>query len=182
MPSHPNNSGRPLHLQPRNWLLGAVAITVAALIVQQAGGNTIRFTLNVSWRRGYFNNPNVGNVINPGGMYFGDGTSASISATVNSVDVAADIINTTWTVTHTYPAAGNYVVNALNSGDRLSSISDLNHDAPYNLQALVNVGPHSVDVTHHGQRHVFTRPDVFADPTAHVGDGTLTVTLGELTQ
>jgi len=41
-------------------------------------------------------------------------------------------------------------------------------------QALVNVGPHSVDVTHRGQRRVFTRPDVFADPTLHVGDGTLT--------
>jgi 3-methylcrotonyl-CoA carboxylase alpha subunit/acetyl-CoA/propionyl-CoA carboxylase biotin carboxyl carrier protein len=41
-------------------------------------------------------------------------------------------------------------------------------------QALVNVGPHAVEVTHHGQRRVFTRPDVFADPTAHVGDGTIT--------
>ena len=41
-------------------------------------------------------------------------------------------------------------------------------------QALVNVGPHSVEVTHQGQRRVFTRPDVFADPTAHVGDGTIT--------
>ena len=36
------------------------------------------------------------------------------------------------------------------------------------------VGPHAVDVTHRGQRRVFTRPDVFADPTLHVGDGTLT--------
>jgi 3-methylcrotonyl-CoA carboxylase alpha subunit/acetyl-CoA/propionyl-CoA carboxylase biotin carboxyl carrier protein len=41
-------------------------------------------------------------------------------------------------------------------------------------QALVDVGPHAVEVTHRGQRRVFTRPDVFADPTAHVGDGTLT--------
>ncbi|CAN5683540.1 biotin carboxylase N-terminal domain-containing protein [soil metagenome] len=41
-------------------------------------------------------------------------------------------------------------------------------------QALVNVDAHSVEVTHRGQRRVFTRPDVFADPTAHVGDGTIT--------
>jgi 3-methylcrotonyl-CoA carboxylase alpha subunit/acetyl-CoA/propionyl-CoA carboxylase biotin carboxyl carrier protein len=41
-------------------------------------------------------------------------------------------------------------------------------------QALVDVGPHAVDVTHRGHRRVFTRPDVFADPTAHVGDGTIT--------
>ena len=41
-------------------------------------------------------------------------------------------------------------------------------------QALVDVGPHAVEVTHRGQRRVFTRPDVFADPTPHVGDGTLT--------
>ncbi|WP_254185282.1 biotin carboxylase N-terminal domain-containing protein [Nocardioides panacis] len=41
-------------------------------------------------------------------------------------------------------------------------------------QALVDVGPHAVEVTHRGQRRVFTRPDVFADPTLHVGDGTLT--------
>ena len=34
--------------------------------------------------------------------------------------------------------------------------------------------PHAVEVTHRGQRRVFTRPDVFADPTPHVGDGTLT--------
>ncbi|MEO5711598.1 MAG: biotin carboxylase N-terminal domain-containing protein [Nocardioidaceae bacterium] len=41
-------------------------------------------------------------------------------------------------------------------------------------QALVNVDAHAVEVTHRGQRRVFTRPDVFADPTAHVGDGTIT--------
>jgi acetyl-CoA/propionyl-CoA carboxylase biotin carboxyl carrier protein len=41
-------------------------------------------------------------------------------------------------------------------------------------QALVNVGPHAVEVTHRGQRRVFDRPDVFAGSAAAVGDGTIT--------
>jgi acetyl-CoA/propionyl-CoA carboxylase, biotin carboxylase, biotin carboxyl carrier protein len=41
-------------------------------------------------------------------------------------------------------------------------------------QAVVNVTAHAVEVVHRGQRHVWSRPDVFADPAAHVGDGTLT--------
>ncbi|MGI9155718.1 MAG: acetyl/propionyl/methylcrotonyl-CoA carboxylase subunit alpha [Marmoricola sp.] len=40
-------------------------------------------------------------------------------------------------------------------------------------QAVVNVAPHTVEVVLQGQRHVFERPDVFADPTAAVGDGAL---------
>jgi acetyl-CoA/propionyl-CoA carboxylase biotin carboxyl carrier protein len=40
-------------------------------------------------------------------------------------------------------------------------------------QALVNVGPHAVEVTHRGHRRVFTRPDVFAGSAAAVGDGTI---------
>ena len=40
-------------------------------------------------------------------------------------------------------------------------------------QAVVHVGPHQVEVVHQGHRHVFARPDVFADAGADVGDGTL---------
>ena len=40
-------------------------------------------------------------------------------------------------------------------------------------QAVVNVQPHIVEVVHHGHRHVFERPDVFADHGPAVGDGTL---------
>ncbi|MGA9748994.1 MAG: biotin carboxylase N-terminal domain-containing protein [Nocardioides sp.] len=39
--------------------------------------------------------------------------------------------------------------------------------------AVVNAAAHSVEVVHQGQRHVFTRPDPFADPAAQAGDGTM---------
>ena len=41
-------------------------------------------------------------------------------------------------------------------------------------KALVNVGPHAVEVTHRGHRRVFTRPDVFAGSATAAGDGTVT--------
>ena len=44
----------------------------------------------------------------------------------------------------------------------------------HRVRALVNVQPHIVEVSYQGQRHVFTRPDVFADQGAAVGDGTIT--------
>ena len=40
-------------------------------------------------------------------------------------------------------------------------------------QAVVNVTAHLVEVVLEGQRHVFRRPDVFADSVAAVGDGEL---------
>ena len=40
-------------------------------------------------------------------------------------------------------------------------------------EALCLVGAHEVEVVHQGQRHVFTRPDVFADHGPLVGDGTI---------
>jgi 3-methylcrotonyl-CoA carboxylase alpha subunit/acetyl-CoA/propionyl-CoA carboxylase biotin carboxyl carrier protein len=40
-------------------------------------------------------------------------------------------------------------------------------------EAVVAVRPHSVEVVHQGQRHIFVRPDVFADSGAVVGDGTI---------
>ena len=40
-------------------------------------------------------------------------------------------------------------------------------------QAVVDVGPHAVEVIHEGHRHVFERPDVFADHGPAAGDGTI---------
>jgi acetyl-CoA/propionyl-CoA carboxylase biotin carboxyl carrier protein len=40
-------------------------------------------------------------------------------------------------------------------------------------EAVVAVRPHTVEVVHQGQRHIFVRPDVFADAGAVVGDGTI---------
>ncbi len=44
----------------------------------------------------------------------------------------------------------------------------------HRVRALVDVQPHLVEVSLRGQRHVFTRPDVFADQGAPGGDGTIT--------
>lgn len=41
-------------------------------------------------------------------------------------------------------------------------------------QAVVNAQAHTVEVVHQGQRHVFRRPDVFAEPVAAGGDGSVT--------
>ena len=41
-------------------------------------------------------------------------------------------------------------------------------------RAVVNVTEHQVEVAYQGQRHVFRRPDVFADNGPGAGDGTLT--------
>jgi acetyl-CoA/propionyl-CoA carboxylase, biotin carboxylase, biotin carboxyl carrier protein len=40
-------------------------------------------------------------------------------------------------------------------------------------EAVVAVGAHAVEVVHQGQRHLFARPDVFADAGAVAGDGTI---------
>ena len=40
-------------------------------------------------------------------------------------------------------------------------------------QAVVDVGSHAVEVIHQGHRHVFERPDVFADHGPAAGDGTI---------
>ncbi len=40
-------------------------------------------------------------------------------------------------------------------------------------QAVVALHPHAIEVVHEGHRHVFTRPDVFADHAIAAGDGTI---------
>src|SRR5687767_14562957 len=79
------------------------------LFWQQAGGTTIQFTLNTSWRRQYFidftaSSTNVGTTVPLGSVLdFGDGSNSGfIDATVTSSDATADIITTTYTVSHTY--------------------------------------------------------------------------------
>ncbi len=46
-------------------------------------------------------------------------------------------------------------------------IDDVRH------RAVVNADRHRVEVVHQGQRHVFERPDVFADQAVAAGDGTI---------
>ena len=42
------------------------------------------------------------------------------------------------------------------------------------MRAVVNVQPHVLEVAWEGHRHVFERPDVFADHGPAAGDGTIT--------
>ena len=46
--------------------------------------------------------------------------------------------------------------------------------AGHRHQAVVNVTAHEVEVVLEGQRHVFHKPDVFADSATAVGDGAIT--------
>jgi 3-methylcrotonyl-CoA carboxylase alpha subunit/acetyl-CoA/propionyl-CoA carboxylase biotin carboxyl carrier protein len=41
-------------------------------------------------------------------------------------------------------------------------------------RAVANVTAHSVEVVLHGHRHLFAKPDVFADTGAAAGDGSIT--------
>ncbi|REK51821.1 MAG: hypothetical protein DWQ48_00160 [Bacteroidetes bacterium] len=108
---------------------------------QQAGGNSITFTINTTWRYGFsWSTRAIGGTNNIGNITFGDATSASVIATVNAVDIANDIIFMTWTFTKTYAAPGNYNVSALNSCCRISTLLDNNNDKDYRLQTTVNVG------------------------------------------
>ena len=114
---------------------------------QQAGGNSIRFTLSTAWRRGYFvtnfGYSAPGQTVNIGTFYYGDGSSATVNATVVTEDIIGDIINTTWTVTKSYSAAGTYVANALNSNARVCPnrlTTPTCNGANYNLQTRVMVG------------------------------------------
>jgi hypothetical protein len=117
------------------------------LVWQQNGGRSIKFTLNTSWRLSYyktFYDPNLhvgetvplqGGNFDPELITFGDGNSAQLLVTVASIDVAADIVNTTFTIIHTYNNDGNFTVDALND---IARISGSGNDK-YNLETVVNV-------------------------------------------
>jgi len=113
---------------------------------QQAGGNTIHFTLNTSWRRGYFITnqgvtTNVGTTVNLGvPITFGDGSnSGTVIATVTSSDPVTDIITTTYTADRTYNTSGNFTA-IFTSCCRLSTLQDNNHDQTFTLTTTANVG------------------------------------------
>ncbi len=116
-----------------------------SLTWQQAGGNSIKFTLNTSWRRSYYGTPVVGSVItlngNPNQFNFGDGSPivTNMQATVTSINVAEDVLTATWTVTRTYSQPGNYTASFLNCC-RLSTLIDGNNDTNFKLETTVNVG------------------------------------------
>jgi hypothetical protein len=111
---------------------------------QRKTNDSIKYTVNTSWRRGFFftgTSPVVGMTANVGSFTFGDGTSTSIIATVVSEDLAGDVINTTWTVTKKYTTAGFYVANALNSGNRVCPKRTISCNGDfYNLQTRVQIG------------------------------------------
>ena len=107
---------------------------------QQAGGNSITFSLNTQWRRNFFAGQTVGSTNNIGTFTFGDATSTTIIATVNAIDIANNISFMTWTFTKTYAAPGNYNASALNNCCRISTLLDGNNDQFYYLGTIVNVG------------------------------------------
>ncbi len=111
---------------------------------QQAGGNSITFTVNTQWRRSAFGGQTVGSTNNIGTFYYGDGTTAIMIATVNATNIANDESFMTWTITKTYASSGNFTASAFTdiAGGiccRINGVLDGNNGG-YRLETVVNVG------------------------------------------
>ncbi|MES2795993.1 MAG: HYR domain-containing protein, partial [Bacteroidota bacterium] len=117
---------------------------------QQAGGNSIKFTITSTWRRDFpwpapvGTNPIVGSVINTGSSFnTGSGAPGGIipmNPTVVSVNLTSNTINTIWEATYTYPTTGNFTT-VWNLCCRISTLLNGNNDQPTNFTTIVNVGP-----------------------------------------
>lgn len=108
---------------------------------QQAGGNSITFTLKTEWRRSFFFEQNVGQTVtfSLGFFDYGDATGTSIYGTINAIDVVNDISFMTTTITKTYASSGDFY--AFFSGNaRIGTLLDGNNDQPYSMRTIVNVG------------------------------------------
>jgi hypothetical protein len=113
-------------------------------------GNTVTFHLSQSWREGFAwssGTPTVGGVpVNTGSTFnFGDGTSAIISLTVDSVNLAEDWFAGHTTLTHTYTSAGSFSAFMQNSARVQSSPSPLvnvrnNSAGSFQTLTLVTIG------------------------------------------
>ncbi|MBI5646958.1 MAG: T9SS type A sorting domain-containing protein [Ignavibacteriae bacterium] len=110
---------------------------------QQAGGNKIRFTFNVAYRRSF---PLWSSVM-PGGtfsdagdrFYFGDGANVGLTFTATAVDLPNDIVFGTAVIEHIYPSTGNFIA-YFTDCCRISTLRDGNNDANYRMETKVNVG------------------------------------------
>src|SRR5258706_1965156 len=122
----------------------------------RVSGNTIRFKLTESWRRGYpWNgylstnplNPNPGQIINFNGNFplnFGDGTFVNVILTVTSISAADDWIFGEFIVDHTFATTGSFLA-FMEGSARLSSPANLgllqnNGDLSFRVESLVTVG------------------------------------------
>ena len=106
-----------------------------------ANKRTVQLKTSLSFRRSYFTGTNIaiGSVVaNVGSLNFGDNSSATISLTVTSVDVAADNFYGEYTVNHTYAANTNYKA-SYTSNARLSTLAN-NANGDWYLSTVVNAG------------------------------------------
>lgn len=105
---------------------------------QEVSGTSVQIKISQGWRSTFFGSPSVGASVNTGTLYFGDGSSASISLTVTSVNVAEDWFFGETTISHNYPSTGNYVA-YFSSCCRIGSLSN-NSNGNFRSETLINVG------------------------------------------
>lgn len=105
---------------------------------QEVSGTTVQIKITQGWRRTFFGSPNVGASVNTGTLFFGDGSTASISLTVTSVNTTEDWFFGEATINHTYPSTGNYTA-YFNSCCRIGSLSN-NANGRFRSETVVNVG------------------------------------------
>ena len=105
-----------------------------------ASSRTVTFTLTQSYRLSNWPGAGVGtNVSDNLSLAFGDGTTAPITLTINSVNPAEDYFIGTFTTTHTYAAGNdNFTVN-YNSCCRLTNLQN-NGGGSFSQLTTVNLG------------------------------------------
>ncbi|MBA3900124.1 MAG: hypothetical protein H0X62_07935, partial [Bacteroidetes bacterium] len=108
---------------------------------QSVSGNTVQFKVDMAYRRTFFNVSTLGQTVNVGRLYFGDGTWGNIALTVTSINVAEDWFFGTATISKTYANSGNHLA-YWTLCCRISPSSGMvnNTDQVARLETVVNVG------------------------------------------
>jgi len=101
------------------------------------GPRTVEFTIDTGWRRSFFGAPNVGSNVSVGVFNFGDGSSATVVATVNSLSVAEDWIITRATLVKTYASASVFTA-FFQGAARISTLQN-SADTAYRVETIVNL-------------------------------------------
>jgi Secretion system C-terminal sorting domain len=102
-------------------------------------GNTVTYKVTQAFRSTYFGGArSIGEVINTGDFYFGDGNISPLDISVISINNSEDFFIGQYSISHTYTSAGNFTA-GFGSCCRLSSLINAG-DADYQNYVTVNVG------------------------------------------
>lgn len=148
-------------LQRRSWLsvLAALGLILSSIVVAvlvaapanashgratqitwvQTGPTTVEFHSVVAFRASFYGNPAVGSTISEPCLDFGDGTPAHCEGTVETLDMANDVLTAELEVSHTYASAGPFTAE-ISGCCRLSSPAHVNNpDGAYRAVTTVDL-------------------------------------------